>query len=71
MAVPLGDVNDTSYPAFTCAVGALAMGASTWRWMLRHVVGAGQPPALYTQPTWVFTHGTPEALSGRRHPLRV
>ncbi|MFO1270354.1 MAG: dihydrofolate reductase family protein [Rubrivivax sp.] len=60
---PLGDVNDTSYPAFTREVGALAMGASTWRWMLRHVVGAGQPWP-YTQPTWVFTHGTPEALPG-------
>jgi hypothetical protein len=33
---PLGDVNDTSYPTFITEVGALAMGASTYEWMLRH-----------------------------------
>jgi dihydrofolate reductase len=56
---PLGDANDTSYPTFIAQVGALAMGASTYEWMLRHVLtveaqtGSGWP---YTQPTWVFTH---------------
>lgn len=56
---PLGNVNDTSYPAFIAQVGALAMGASTYEWMLRHAVqvqdqvGAAWP---YAQPTWVFTH---------------
>ena len=33
---PLGDVNDTSYPEFIAQVGALAMGASTYQWMMRH-----------------------------------
>ena len=52
---PLGDINDTSYPAFIHEVGALAMGSSTYEWMLRHVV-KDQPQAWpYTQPTWVFT----------------
>ena len=37
----LDDVDDTSYPAFIAQVGALAMGASTYRWMLRHVIKAG------------------------------
>ncbi|MBL8385177.1 MAG: dihydrofolate reductase family protein [Burkholderiales bacterium] len=56
---PLGDVSDTGYPAFIGAVGALAMGAATYEWMLRHAVkvqeaaGAAWP---YTQPTWVFSH---------------
>lgn len=51
---PLGDINDTSYPGFIRGVGALAMGSSTYEWMLRHVVGAGAAWP-YAQPTWVFS----------------
>lgn len=56
---PLGDVNDTSYPSFIAEVGALAMGASTYEWMLRNSTkvaaetGSAWP---YTQPSWIFTH---------------
>lgn len=55
----LGDVGDSSYPAFIAQVGAIAMGASTYRWIRKHgdevaaQAGAAWP---YTQPTWVFTH---------------
>lgn len=55
---PLGDINDTSYPAFIAEVGALAMGSATYEWMLRHAqtvaaqTGSAWP---YTQPTWVFS----------------
>lgn len=55
---PLGDLADTSYPSFFSEVGALAMGSSTYEWMLRHVVGpnATMPgPWPYHQPTWVFS----------------
>ena len=55
---PLGDINDTSYPAFIREVGALAMGSSTYEWMLRHVVepAFGAPGAWpYAQPVWVFS----------------
>lgn len=53
---PLGDVNDTSYPTFIKDVGAIAMGSSTYEWMLRHVINAPEPQAWpYTQPVWVFT----------------
>lgn len=41
-----------AYPGFVAGVGALAMGASTYEWLLRHEEN-GWP---YTQPTWVFTH---------------
>ena len=56
---PLGDINDTGYPAFIAEVGALAMGATTYAWMLSHLgkiteeTGSKWP---YTQPAWVFTH---------------
>lgn len=55
---PLGDINDTSYPSFIAEVGALAMGSTTYEWMLRHadkVVDETGSPWPYTQPTWVFS----------------
>src|SRR4051812_5029330 len=58
---PLGDPEETSYPTFIKGVGALAMGSSTYEWMLRHVVGPGAErpqPWPYEQPTWVFTSRT-------------
>ena len=64
---PLGDVADTSYPAFIRDVGALAMGSTTYEWMLRHVVGpeAARPqPWPYTQPAWVFTSRTLPPVPG-------
>lgn len=57
----LGDINDTSYPSFIKEVGALAMGSSTYEWMLRHVVKPGAhdgAPWPYAQPTWVFSSRT-------------
>ncbi|MES2696304.1 MAG: dihydrofolate reductase family protein [Verrucomicrobiota bacterium] len=64
---PLGDINETSYPAFIAEVGALAMGSSTYEWMLRHAqtvsaeTGAAWP---YLQPTWVFSSRTLPAVAG-------
>lgn len=58
----LGDIAETSYPDFIREVGALAMGASTYEWMLRHAVklgSAAREPWPYEQPTWVFTHREP------------
>src|SRR5436190_7850646 len=55
----LGSVTETSYPAFIAEVGALAMGAGTYAWMIRQAdtvtadLGAAWP---YTQPAWVFSH---------------
>jgi len=64
---PLGDINETSYPAFIAEVGALAMGASTYEWMLRHglTVAAQTGSAWpYSQPTWVFSRRTLSVVPG-------
>jgi dihydrofolate reductase len=64
---PLGALEDTSYPSFIRGVGALAMGATTYEWMLRHIVGpdaerSGVWP--YAQPTWVFTSRNLPSVAG-------
>lgn len=40
-----------AYPKFIERVGALAMGASTYEWVMRN-----DERWTYAQPTWVFTH---------------
>lgn len=55
---PLGDLNDSSYPAFISEVGALAMGSATYEWMVRNadkVADEMGSPWPYTQPTWIFS----------------
>ena len=57
----LGDVNDTGYPDFIRSIGALAMGSTTYEWMLRHVIKPGsESPGTwpYRQPCWVFSNRT-------------
>ena len=55
----LGTQGESSYPEFIAGIGALAMGASTYEWMMRHSAkviketGSAWP---YEQPTWVFTY---------------
>lgn len=64
---PLGDINDTSYPEFIAQVGALAMGASTYLWMVRHAEKVAQSTGSawpYAQPTWVFTHRSLPPIAG-------
>ncbi len=64
---PLGDLDNSSYPTFIAEVGALAMGSSTYEWMLdnieqvREETGEAWP---YTQPVWVFTTRTLPTVEG-------
>jgi dihydrofolate reductase len=51
-----------SYPAFIAGVGALAMGATTYEWILDHE-GSKWP---YELPCWVFTHRELPVVSGAR-----
>jgi len=55
------------YPAFIAQVGAIAMGASTYEWILRHSIlpGADHPtPWPYEQPSWVFTNHPIQSVPG-------
>jgi dihydrofolate reductase len=52
MTMPGGDEDTNPYPAYLASVGALAMGATTYQWLLDHDDG----PWPYSQPCWVFTH---------------
>lgn len=63
----LGSVNESSYPAFIANVGALAMGSSTYEWMVRNaekVAAEMGSPWPYAQPAWVFTSRTLPAIDG-------
>jgi dihydrofolate reductase len=44
-----------SYGGFIAGIGAIAMGATTYQWVLDHNEQHGESWA-YEQPTWVFTH---------------
>lgn len=53
----LGDIAETGYPEFIGGVGALAMGSSTYEWMLRHFAKKDEDATSkwpYKQPCWVF-----------------
>jgi dihydrofolate reductase len=62
-----GDPEETTYPAFIRDVGAIAMGSTTYEWVLRHL---GDPktglPATwpYEQPSWIFSSRELPPVSG-------
>lgn len=63
----LGDINDTGYPEFIKDVGALAMGSSTYQWMLRNIIKSDTlKPGIwpYEQPTWVFSRRPQPPIKG-------
>ena len=56
-----------NYKDFIAQVGALAMGATTYEWILDHEF-AGKDPSEwkwpYDVPAWVFTHRRPPVVPG-------
>ncbi|MDP9377565.1 MAG: dihydrofolate reductase family protein [Actinomycetota bacterium] len=51
-----------SYQGFIQSVGALVMGASTYRWLLEHE--GAEAPWPYDVPCWVFSHHGLQARPG-------
>lgn len=63
----LGEVGGDSYSNFIREVGAIAMGSTTYEWILAHHINqdAERPQAwLYEQPTWVFSSRILPAIDG-------
>lgn len=53
-----GSEEGSSYPSFIREVGAIAMGSSTYNWLLKHLVrpdSSAPQPWPYQPPTWVFS----------------
>lgn len=59
---------DGSFAGFFAHVGAMAMGATTYRWVLEHERLLDEPEKWHRfygdTPSWVFTHGTLPAVAG-------
>ncbi len=53
------------YASFIDDVGALAMGATTYSWVLEHQRRTGEAWS-YTQPCWVLTHRDLPLAVGKR-----
>jgi dihydrofolate reductase len=60
LSMPGGDDEANPYSRFIEKVGAIAMGATTYEWILAHDPG----PWPYQQPSWVLTHRDLPAKEG-------
>ncbi|MGH9457687.1 MAG: dihydrofolate reductase family protein [Thermoanaerobaculia bacterium] len=57
----------TGYPEFIRDIGAIAMGSTTYEWVLDHHVysdPANPKPWMYEQPSWVFTSRSLRTVPG-------
>jgi dihydrofolate reductase len=57
----------STYADFMAEVGALAMGSTTYEWLLRHEIfadPANPKPWPYSQPTWIFTSRSLRTIDG-------
>lgn len=58
-----GEPENGSYANFIREVGAIAMGSTTYEWILAHQINEGIEWA-YQQPTWVFTSRALATIEG-------
>lgn len=61
-----GEGGNDDYADFIAQVGALAMGSTTYEWVLEHLQSDpnGPQPWPYTLPAWVFSSRTLPAIDG-------
>ncbi len=62
-----GDETAGDYAEFISHVGAIAMGSTTYEWMLEHAIKQGsdhEQPWPYSQQTWVFSSRELPRISG-------
>jgi dihydrofolate reductase len=52
---PQDEHGPMNYGDFIKGIGAMAMGATTYQWIVDHLAGTGEP-WTYEIPCWVFTH---------------
>jgi dihydrofolate reductase len=62
LSQPIEESGPMNHTDFIADVGALVMGATTYRWLLDHEVTAGRPWP-YSVPTFLFTHRDDVAVS--------
>lgn len=66
--VPAQDPGDTSFADFMAGVGAMAMGSTTYEWLLEHENLLEEPSTWHDwyadRPTWVFTSRTLPVIDG-------
>jgi dihydrofolate reductase len=63
----VGDLESSSYPEFIAEVGAIAMGSTTYQWLLDNEIyppSGETKPWMYEQPTWVFTSRSLRVIPG-------
>ncbi len=59
---PIDDDGPMNYTAFIADIGALVMGATTYRWLVDHGESTNEPWP-YEIPSFVFTHREPSLVA--------
>jgi dihydrofolate reductase len=60
---PIDEEGPMNYTSFIADIGALAMGATTYRWLVDHQKATNEPWP-YEIPSFVYTHGEPALIAG-------
>ncbi|HIY66600.1 MAG TPA: dihydrofolate reductase family protein [Candidatus Agrococcus pullicola] len=60
---PIDQSGPFSFEHFIKGIGAIVMGSTTYRWVRKHLVHAGEPWP-YSMPCWVMSSGEQEPVDG-------